>query len=72
MRSARTRKASMAACHKGHAVCKTCFEGYAGDGNVKWSAADFVAPSGLHILPVVLGRFSEQNVAQILSWHNLS
>jgi len=59
-------KVSMAVCNKGHAVCKTCFEGYA-DAEMTNGQRQFRCPLWPAHLDGCTGRFSEQNVAQILS-----
>ena len=58
-------KVSMAVCNKGHAVCKTCFEGYAGE-EMSNGQRQFRCPLWPADLASCTGRFSEQNVAQIL------
>jgi len=59
-------KVSMAVCNKGHAVCKTCFEGYT-DAEMTNGQRQFRCPLWPAHLARCTGRFSEQNVAQILS-----
>ena len=59
-------KVSMAVCNKGHAVCKTCFERYA-DAEMSNGQRQIRCPLWPAHLARCTGRFSEQNVAQILS-----
>ena len=60
------RKTSMAACQKGHAVCKSCFESYA-DTEMSNGQQRIRCPFWPAHLAGCTRRFSEQNVAQILS-----